>query len=208
MIKISLEELAKRYSGQEVFSAISWQPEEGKFNLVTGPNGSGKSTLLRLICGLESPSGGLVKISQNGATLSRSEVRSICGLVTPDLTLYRHLSALENLQFFAKINGFHFSPAALKKILARVGLAQSANLNLAAFSTGMKQRLKLAYAIYKEPALLVLDEPASNLDQEGRDMLAGILEEYKHKSLVIMATNEQEEVRQYGENVLFLAGGR
>jgi heme exporter protein A len=203
-MKITINKLAKIYNSKKVFSSISWQPEPGKCNLVTGPNGSGKSTLLRLICGLEKPSAGSIKITFNNDELSVSEIRKVTGLVTPDLALYRHLTARENMLFFAKLGGSFPTEKELCEILVKVGLAGSIDYPLAVFSTGMKQRLKLAYAIFHEPALLLLDEPNTNLDDEGKIVVNSIISEYKSKSMVIIATNDQEEVRQYGENILFL----
>ncbi len=203
-MRIKINNLTKKYNRQEVFSDVSWQPEMGKCNLVTGPNGSGKSTLLRLICGLERPTAGTIDLTKDTSELTAAGVKKITGLLTPDLALYRHLTALENLQFFAKLGGYFLTTAELKDKLAEVGLNSSADTPLAAFSTGMKQRLKLAYVILKRPALLLLDEPNTNLDSEGKQVVNKIISEYKAKSIVILATNDQEEVGQYGENILFL----
>ena len=204
LLAVSITGLAKNYNRQKVFSNVSWQPAAGKLNLITGPNGSGKSTLMRLISGLEKPTQGLVTITLGNSVQPPVRVRKFTGLLSPDLSYYKHLTALENLQFMAKISGLSLSRVELKKILAQVGLVNKKDIPLAAFSTGMKQRLKLACAIFKKPALLLLDEPGANLDNEGKKIVTTIINEFKTKSMVIMATNDREEVRMFGENILFL----
>jgi len=120
-------------------------------------------------------------------------VRQRSSLVGPYLNLYDQLTAEENLVFFATAAGTTVPGKRINQLLQLVGLEGRGTDLVRAYSSGMKQRLKYAVALLKEPAFLFLDEPSSNLDAAGKKMVAGVIEEYRSKSIVIIATNEKEE---------------
>ena len=125
------------------------------------------------------------------------------GVVGPDLALYHELTALENLAFFAQLRGLSGDAGQLNGLLARVGLGGRGNDLVGSYSSGMRQRLKYAQAIMHRPRLLFLDEPTANLDEAGSDIVAGIIAEQRCRGLLVLATNEPEEVR-FGDEVLRL----
>ncbi|HHU29808.1 MAG TPA: heme ABC exporter ATP-binding protein CcmA [Firmicutes bacterium] len=203
LTRVEIKNLAKAYGQRRLFSNISVTIEYGTVFAVAGPNGAGKTTLLRIICGLLPPSAGEVSVSVDGRVLSAGERRAKIGLVSPDLELYNELSALENLEFFARLRGLPFSPEEARDLLAYVGLKGRENDLLAAFSSGLRQRLKLAYALQHRPPILVLDEPAANLDGEGVRLVENIIACQRKRGIVIMATNEPGEVAN-GDRILTL----
>ncbi|MFO8192062.1 MAG: ABC transporter ATP-binding protein [Bacillota bacterium] len=206
-MRIEIKGLAKSYQRKKVFRNISWQLEKGKSYVVTGPNGSGKSTLLRLLCGLEKPTAGTIAFYIGEDIVGPSSLRSNMGLVSPDLQFYGQLSPLENLAFFSVLRGLDKSNDFLQKLLAKVQLGEEMNHPIVTFSSGMKQRLRFAFALLHEPVFLFLDEPFTNLDRAGKDLVNCIIEDQVSKGIVLMATNEPSEVERFGQDILQLAPG-
>ncbi len=206
-MRIELKGLAKSYQRNNVFKNLSWQLEKGKSYVVTGPNGSGKSTLLRLLCGLEKPTAGTIACYMGEDIIDPSCMRSSMGLVSPDLQFYGQLSPLENLVFFSALRGLDKGNDFLQRLLAKVQLREEMNRPLATFSSGMKQRFRLAFALLHEPVFLFLDEPFTNLDRAGKDMVNLIIGDQVSKGIVLMATNEPSEVERFGQDILQLAPG-
>jgi len=203
---IEITNISKIYSKKKVFSNISWVLESGNSHVITGPNGSGKSTLIRIIAGLERPSAGTVEYNMNGKLLEKAEIRKITGVISPDLNLYPRLTPYENLQFFAALRSLKLNSDYIRLVVEKVRLEADMHRPVAIFSTGMRQRLKLAFALLHKPLVLLLDEPSANLDQAGRNLLNEIVAELiKMGGLVVLATNDQGEVERYGQSVLRLA---
>jgi len=193
MYSLSAENLGKRFGPLKVFSGISFNLDTGRSLSIVGPNGSGKSTLLLLLLGQYHPSAGTVSYRCDGSVLDEDQVRGVTSLVAPYLHFYDHLTAEENLTFFANAAGRHLTGKQVSATLGRVGLEGRGDDPVGAYSSGMKQRLKYAAALLKEPAFLFLDEPTSNLDQPGKDMAREIIREVRGKAIVLVATNEEEE---------------
>jgi len=200
-MKLILDGLAKSYPGRPVFKDIGAVVEYGRSLMITGPNGSGKSTLLRIICGFIPPSKGKVTLAIDGQNLQRLKIRPYIGLVSADLVLYDELTAYENLSFFARVSGFKILGAELEKRLEKVGLAKRGNDKVGSYSSGMKQRLKYCLALLRNPLLLLLDEPMSNLDDAGKALVDEIIN--SHRGILVMATNEKSEMR-HGEQIIRL----
>jgi heme exporter protein A len=199
MFKLSVTNLAKRFGALKVFSDINFELETGGSIAIVGPNGSGKTTLMMtLLAGLR-PSKGEVIYRQDDRTLIDDEVRNYTSLVSPYLNLYDNLSAEENMKFFATVSGRNITGKEIDEMLVRVGL-EGRGMNLVReYSSGMKQRLKYAVAILKEPPFLFLDEPTSNLDDNGKEIVTGIINEYRDRSIIVIATNEKEEYDLAGQ---------
>jgi heme exporter protein A len=172
---------------------------------VTGPNGSGKSTLLRIMAGLMRPSSGSTTVSIGGRDHPSSRRRQVLGLATPELSFYEEFTATENLVFAAEARGMDAPARAAGAALERVGLGTRAGDRVAAFSSGMKQRLRLAFALLHEPPILLLDEPGSHLDEAGREAVRDVVAGFAARGLVLLATNDPEEI-QLAERCLELHG--
>lgn len=186
-----------------MFEEINAEIKAGSVLAITGRNGSGKSTLLRLIAGLARATSGEVVVETKGEALSGAARRAAIGLVSPDLCLYDELTALENLAFFAKSRGLRQSDKELRKLIGRVELTSRENEPLAAYSSGMKQRMKYAFALLHKPPILLLDEPTANLDERGIELVDGIIREHKKEGVLVLATNDKKEA-EYGDQVINL----
>lgn len=205
-MEIEICKLTKVYRGKTVFKDLCFKMAPGKSYVIEGPNGSGKSTLIRIICGLTRATRGQALVRLEGNILRNEMLGKHLGLVSPDFNLYEHLSAQENLVFFAALRRLQVADGYLQALLSRVQLSSnSSKMPVNLFSSGMKQRLKLACAVLHDPQVLLLDEPATNLDVEGKSLVEEIVTEQRKKNgIVIVATNEPEEVAKYGQEVLSL----
>jgi heme exporter protein A len=160
---------------------------------VTGPNGSGKSTLLRIAAGLLRPSGGTLRLTVQGEEIPARARRTVIGFASPELAFYDELTTAENLRFAAEARGISDPERAAQVALARVMLDGRSNDRVAALSSGMKQRLRIAFALLDRPPILLLDEPGSHLDVEGRMLIESIVHDQEASGLVIIATNDPRE---------------
>ncbi len=175
--------------------SIDFRVESPGVYAVTGPNGSGKSTLLRTIVGLLRPTSGTLSVQVDGRPLDGDSRRARIGLASPELSFYEEFSAAENLRFAAEVRGLPDPKAAVHDALAEVGLSERAQDMVSGFSSGMKQRLRLAFAVLHRPALLLLDEPGSHLDDAGRSIVRSVVERWRGNALVLVATNDPEEMK-------------
>ncbi len=201
---VNIKNLCKSYGYRKLFAGLNITVPDKSVLVVLGHNGAGKSTLLRIISGLVPATSGRVEVVLGGRVLSASERRMRMGLVSPDLELYAELTALENLEFFAGVRGIPFSREAAGELLESVGLKGRGRDYVGTYSSGMKQRLKFAYALLHDPYFLVLDEPTSNLDEQGIAMVDGVIRRQREKGIVILATNEPREV-SYADQTVSLA---
>ncbi|MBD3403882.1 ATP-binding cassette domain-containing protein [candidate division GN15 bacterium] len=195
MYRLTAKALAKRFGSRKVFSDISFEVGSGEVLAIVGPNGSGKSTLLMTLLGEYRPSKGEVIFSNDGSPLEEASVQATTSLVSPYLNLYDSLTAEENLVFFASVAGASVTGKTINGLLSRVGLEGRGADLVRAYSSGMKQRLKYALALMNGPEFLLLDEPTSNLDDQGKAIVYEIIEEYAGRAVVVIATNESEEQR-------------
>lgn len=193
MNKLRVSDISKRFEARKVFSKISFELDTGQSIAVVGPNGSGKSTMLKVLLSLLRPTRGTIEFIQDGSQMSDSQIRSAVSFVAPYLNLYDHLTAEENLKFFSTVAGSSVTGKQINALLSRVGLEGRGEDFVQGYSSGMKQRLKYAVALLNEPKYLFLDEPSSNLDEAGRKVVNDIVEEYRSRSIIIIATNEKEE---------------
>jgi heme exporter protein A len=187
--------LTRRFGSRVLFRDLSGEARRGRALAVTGPNGSGKSTLLRILAGLARPSAGRVEWATGGG-----ELRHVLGYASPDLQLYRELTARENLDFFGRL--LDRDPGQTSRRLSEVGLRERDHDKLVAlFSSGMLQRLRLAFALLADPAILLLDEPGSNLDDEGRTLVDEVVGRQRERGTVLIATNDPREAALADETV-------
>jgi heme exporter protein A len=202
VISLELCDISRSFGAREVFSGINISVDSGCL-VVTGRNGSGKSTLLKIVAGLLTPNSGEVVFTIHGEAPSPSNRRDIIGLVAPDMALYDELSALENLRFFTRVRGNKITDDHLRSTLAKLGLEGRADDRLGSYSSGMKQRVKYAFALTHEPPILLLDEPSANLDEAGIAAIDALIQEWRGHGIVVIATNDRSELH-YGDKVLEL----
>lgn len=201
---LRLEEVGKYYSRTLLFKNISFELRSGDVLAVTGWNGSGKSTLMRIIAGLIRPSSGSVSMYYQDEVVPAESRRRFIGMVAPALSLYDELTAIENMVFFCKVRGVESREDTCRDILQLVGLANHAHKLSGRYSSGMKQRLKLAQALLHHPPLLLLDEPGTNLDSKGMQIVRDIIEKQKEWGMAVIASNEKREV-DYADRIINLS---
>lgn len=193
MYILTAENISKRFGERKVFSKINFKLRTGQSLAVIGSNGSGKSTLLKVLLFLLRPTRGEVIYSTELDQLNEKDIRNTVSFVSPYLNLYDHLTAEENLRFFSTVAGGNVTGKEINDLLTKVGLEGRGMDFVAGYSSGMKQRLKYAVALLNDPKYLFLDEPTSNLDEIGKKMVFDLVEEYRKKSIILIATNEKEE---------------
>jgi heme exporter protein A len=196
-----VDNVSKRFGTRPVLHNIFAEVGMGEALVITGPNGSGKSTLLNVVAGLLRPDRGSVSFLENGQEIQPEERRRFLSLVAPDLTLYPELTALENLEFFARVRGIAWDRNQGEMLLDRVGLGGRGPDAAGSFSSGMRVRLKYAVALHPAPRVLLLDEPTAMLDESGVQIVDEIIREQRERGILVLATNDPREKR-YGD--LFL----
>lgn len=203
VLSLKITKLTRRFGHRSVFRDIDFECGPGTSVCITGPNGSGKSTLLKIIAGLLAPSSGNITFSIDEKETTAETKRRSVRLVSPEMNLYDELTGSENLRFLSSISGVPVSQEKIGTILNSVGLGERGDDFFGEYSSGMKQRLKLASALMSDPPLLLLDEPSSNLDHDGREFVYRVMQEQKSRGILVYATNEQDEQR-FGDKIVRL----
>jgi len=191
---IEARHVGRAYGRREVLKDLNFRAESGELWAVLGPNGSGKSTLLKILSGLLRPTRGQTVLCVDGREMKGPERRVALGQVSPDISAYEELTGLENLEFCARLRGLPRDRNSLMEQLRAVGLEEAADRAAREYSSGMRQRLKLAMAVQHHPALLILDEPTALLDEEGRGRVHAVVSGHRAHGIVIWATNEPAEL--------------
>jgi heme exporter protein A len=204
MYSLKVSNVCKHYSETLLFKDISFELRPGEVLAITGWNGSGKSTLLRIIAGLVRPSLGKVEMFMEDEPIPKESRRKFLGMVAPAMSLYEELTALENLEFFCKVRGIVYNRKSCLGMMERVGLTENARKLCRNYSSGMKQRLKLAQALLHNPPLLLLDEPGCNLDSKGMEVVEELISKQRQLGMTVIASNEKREV-DYGDRVINLS---
>jgi ABC-type multidrug transport system ATPase subunit len=188
--------LGKRYGEKRVLRGIDLDLPRGGFLIVTGPNGVGKTTLLRICAGLAQPTEG---------TIERVVERGAVGYLGHEPLVYRELTALENLELYGRLYRVPERRERIGMLLERFGLWESRRDRVASYSRGMAQRLALCRVLLHEPALLVLDEPYSALDEAGAELLDAQLAELRAERTFLLATHDPARVEALASAGLALA---
>lgn len=195
MLKIEAINIKKSFGSRKIFSNINFLLNSKNILGITGKNGSGKSTLVKIIAGIITASSGELRYILSDKILDNSEIYKHYGFVSPYLQLYDEFSAFENIALISKIRNIYVDGKKILQLLERVGLIDRKDDYVREFSSGMKQRLKYAAALYHNPSLLILDEPRSNLDSEGISIIYEIIHKHKLNGSVIIATNDLEDIQ-------------
>lgn len=192
---ISLTNTGKRYNREWIFRHCSYIFTSGKSYAITGPNGSGKSTLLQVIAGATLHNEGTVEYQATGnkqwAINNEQHYKNI-SIAAPYLELVEEMTAKEMLAFHSKFKSL-IQSLSIEEMLKIVGLESAANKQIRYFSSGMKQRLKLAQAFFSNTPVLLLDEPTTNLDADGTALYQTLISNYTKDKLVIVSSNVKEE---------------
>jgi heme exporter protein A len=169
--------LRRDYGDRPALDGVGFELPAGASLVVLGPNGAGKTTLLRILATLLRPSGGEVAVLGCSLPDEAWKLRGRIGYLGHEPLLYRDLSGRENLRFQARLHGIErgAAEARIEEVLRAVGMQRRADERVAELSAGMRQRLSICRCVLHQPELLLLDEPDSNLDVEGRELARGLI---------------------------------
>jgi heme exporter protein A len=205
---LRLAGLRRDYGERTALDGIGLELAAGRSLVVLGPNGSGKTTLLRVLATLLRPSAGEVRVL--GCSLPREawKLRGRIGYLGHEPLLYRDLSGRENLRFHARLHGIAGAEAEARiaALLPAAGMERRADERVAGLSAGMRQRLAICRCVLHRPQLLLLDEPDSNLDAEGRELARGLIGPAAGVTRVLV-THDPERFAAEADRVLRLGIG-
>lgn len=193
-VRIEVDGISKNFGDRKVLKDINFALSTPNSVGITGHNGSGKSTLMKILAQIISPTRGKVTVIKDGNSLAVDRHTEVIKMVAPEMALYEMLTAYENMQFFAKLASVPMPRTEQDRLLELMGLAGRGDDMVGAYSSGMKQRLKYAVALLAKPDILLLDEPTSNLDDEGKAIVVEIMAKQKQDNILILATNEHEDL--------------
>jgi heme exporter protein A len=202
-MNIEVKSVYRYFGTRRILDNINLELSDYGAAVITGPNGSGKSTLIRIICGLLRPTSGQILLTDNGKIIAKEKHHKYISLVAPYLELYDQLSAHENILLFAKLYGIQNLNYKISALFEKLDLSGYEKEQVKTYSSGMKQRLKYIFALLSEPYILILDEPTSNLDENGIHLVNHIMEEQKKQKILIYATNDKHDLK-YGDKIIEL----
>ena len=206
---IQVERLVKRFGAKTVLSNLDFRVAEGEFVALMGPNGAGKTTLLRILSSLMKPTYGSIQVAGLHLPAQSAAVRSRMGIVSHLPLLYGDLTAEENLQFYGRMYAVQALKMRISEVLDLIGLSTRKADLVRTFSRGMQQRLAIGRAILHDPAVLLLDEPHTGLDQDACEMLDHLLREVAATGrTVVMTSHDLARVQDLARRFDVLSRGK
>ena len=191
-MKIKLSNVGKRFNREWIFKKADLEFNSELSYAITGPNGSGKSTLLQCIGGMLQLSEGDISFSSNGQVVEPDHLWNQISFCAPYFDVVEEMTLIEFLNFHQQFKPF-IEGFSVKKVIEEVQLDKAAHKQIRYYSSGMKQRVKLAQAIFSDVPVLLLDEPCSNLDIAGIELYHALISNYCKDRLVIVCSNDQTE---------------
>jgi len=203
---VSLRGVSRVFDGMTAISQVRLDVTRGETVWLRGPNGSGKSTLLRVVATALSPTFGTGSVLGHDLARERSAIRRRTELLGHRLRMYDELTAAENLRFVATLHGEAYVDIAAA--LTRVGLDDVADVRIARFSQGMRQRLALARCHVRAPDLLLLDEPWAGLDVDARVVVDDLLQASRRTGTTVLLASHEQPPPGLVDRHVDLDGGR
>jgi ABC-2 type transport system ATP-binding protein len=208
---IATRELTKRYGDFAALDALTLDVPEGVVGLV-GANGAGKSTLIKMLLGLLPPTSGSAEVLGRSTATDGAQIRALVGYMPEHDCLPPDVTATEFVVHLARMSGLPYTSARERAAdtLRHVGLYEERYRLIGGYSTGMKQRVKLAQAIVHDPALILLDEPTNGLDPQGRDEMLGLIHRIGHEFgvSVLVTSHLLGELERISDHLVIIDGGR
>lgn len=187
-MQIQLSSISKRYRREWIFKKVTQVFETQQSYAILGPNGSGKSTLLRILSGHLTPTKGTINFDYSGQKIDTDSVYQYISYAGPYIDLIEELTLAEAIAFHQRFKTFQ-KQLHIESLIQLLGFEKSTNKQIRNFSSGMKQRLKLALSICSDTPVLLLDEPTTNLDKQGMAWYLDLVRQYTDERLVIVASN-------------------
>lgn len=204
-------DLTKAYGDKVVVEKLNLRIDEGEIFGFLGPNGAGKTTTILMLLGLTEPTSGIARVCGYSPTKEPLKVKRIVGYLPEKVGFYEDLTARQNLEYTAALNGIPREVASSKsdKLLGIVGLSEVADQRVSTFSHGMKQRLGIADVMIKDPKVAFFDEPTAGIDPEGIEQILALIKNMaKQKVTVVLSSHQLYQVQKICTRVGILAKGR
>ncbi len=192
LMKILLTDAGKRFNRDWIFRHLSTEFISGSSYAIIGPNGSGKSTLLQVISGSMQQSEGQCQWSYSDKEILHEEVYSWVSICAPYLEVIEEMTLIEFLFFHQKFKTL-IKNIKINDIIEIIGLEKAKEKQIRNFSSGMKQRVKLAQCIFSDTPIVLLDEPCTNLDLAGIDLYHNLIKQHCANRLVVVSSNDEME---------------
>jgi heme exporter protein A len=193
--ELKVSQLSKSFDGfRPIFSPIDAELRNGEILGIIGWNGSGKSTLMKMLCGTLMQSNGTLSFHYDGKPVDNELLPMHIGFISPYLMVYEEFTPKEHARIYCEMSGIPFDEVYYEQLIDITGLKIHEDRHIKAFSSGMKQRVKYLLAMMRKNPLLLLDEPSTNLDVKGQEIVNTIMTMHKNMGGgTIIATNEQAE---------------
>jgi len=199
---IQVQGLTKSFGNHLALRGIDLEVRPGEFVVIFGPNGAGKTTLIKVLATIMNPSSGEIMVGGLNPRNNAEEIRSRIGVVTHQTFLYSNLTAYENLAFYSRMYDVPRLKERIHEVVAMVGMTSRLYDRVSTLSRGMQQRLSIARSLLHKPAVMLLDEPETGLDQQATSMLWQILQtEEEEKRTVILTTHNLERGFELGRRL-------
>jgi ABC-type multidrug transport system ATPase subunit len=193
-MKITIDDAGKRFNFEWILQHVNLNLQSGKSYAILGPNGSGKSTLIQMIAGVITPSSGSISYVDSEIKIDDDNIFRHLSFAAPYMELIEEFTAMEMISFQKKFKPL-LSGISLRQVLEITRLEKDDSKQIRNFSSGMKQRLKISLALLADVPVILLDEPTTNLDQQGLEWYLELIEKYADKRLIIVSSNLE---REYG----------
>jgi len=190
---ITLTDAGKRYNRDWIFRHVDLSFHTGNSYAITGPNGSGKSTLLQAIAGSLNLSSGSIQFRMDIHPVPDENIFKFIAIAAPYLELIDEMTAREFLKFHSNFKAF-IPEVDINQIIEIIGLEKAADKQIRYYSSGMRQRVKLAQAIFTDTPVLLLDEPCTNLDSTGYHLYHELIKHFCSNKLIIVSSNDEKEM--------------
>ncbi len=206
---IEVQGLTKAFSNHLALRGVDLTVGQGESVVIFGPNGAGKTTLIKVLATIMNPSSGRVLVDGLNLKNNAEEVRRRIGVVTHQTFLYSNLTAYENLEFYSRMYDVPRRKERIHEVVDVVGMTSRLYDRVGTLSRGMQQRLSIARSLLHKPAIMLLDEPETGLDQQATAMLWEVLQtEGEGKRTIILTTHNLERGLELGDRLLILAQGK
>ncbi|MFC1903167.1 heme ABC exporter ATP-binding protein CcmA [Chloroflexota bacterium] len=206
---LHIQGLTKSFGNYLALRGIDLEVGSGESVVIFGPNGAGKTTLIKVLATILNPSSGRVVV--NGLNLKNhaEEIRRMIGVVAHQTFLYSNLTAYENLEFYSRMYDVPRHKERIHELVTMVGMTSRLHDRVDTLSRGMQQRLSIARSLLHKPAIMLLDEPETGLDQQATSMLWQVLQtDGEEKRTIILTTHNLEQGFELGDRLLVLDRGK